>query len=88
MLERFITSQRQHLTQRPQPFVLQNGILYRFGQDNKFPFILQPEQMPIQLQELHSGVGGGHFFSNITMMKILDADYWWPTMNRIVHEFC
>jgi hypothetical protein len=43
--------------------------------------------MPIILQELHSGLGGGHYSSNITMMKILDVSYWWPTMNRDVHEF-
>ncbi len=36
MLERFTTSQRQYLTQRAKPFVLQEGILYKFGQDNKF----------------------------------------------------
>jgi hypothetical protein len=88
MLERFIISQSQYLTQRPKPFVLQNGILYKFGQDNKFRFVLQPKQVLTILQELHSGVGGGHFFSDITMRKILNADYWWPTMNRDVHEFC
>jgi len=87
MLERFITSQRQYLIQRPKPFVLPNGILYRFGQDNKFRFVLQPEQVPTVLQELHSGVSGGLCFKDITMRKILDVDYWWPTMNINVREF-
>ncbi len=67
--------------------MLQNGIFYRFGQDKKFRCVLQLEQVPTILQELHSGVGGGHFFSNIMVKKILDAGYWWPTMNRVVHEF-
>jgi hypothetical protein len=44
--------------------------------------------MPTILQELHSGVGGGHFSSNTMVRKILDVGYWWPTMNRNVHEFC
>ncbi len=35
MAEWFITSQRQYLTQKAKPFVFQ-GVLYRFGQDNKF----------------------------------------------------
>jgi hypothetical protein len=48
MLERFITSQRQYLTQITNPFVLQ-GILYKFEQDNKFYRILQLEQVPIVL---------------------------------------
>jgi hypothetical protein len=44
--------------------------------------------VPITLQELHSGVGGGHFPSDITMRKILDVGYWWPTMNKNVHDLC
>jgi hypothetical protein len=43
--------------------------------------------VPTILHELHNGVSGGHFSSNITMKKILDVGYWWPTMNRNVHEF-
>jgi hypothetical protein len=43
--------------------------------------------MPIIFQELHNGVGGGHCSSNIMMRKIFDVGYWWPTMNRYVHEF-
>ncbi len=33
MPKRF-TSQRKYLAQRAKPFVLQKGIIYRFGQDN------------------------------------------------------
>ncbi len=36
MLERFTTSQKQYVAQRVKPFVLQKGILYRFGQNNRF----------------------------------------------------
>jgi hypothetical protein len=68
--------------------VLQNGILYRFGQDNKFCHVLQLERVPTILQELHNGFGGRHFSLNIMVKKILDLGYWWPTMNKNVHEFC
>ncbi len=44
--------------------------------------------MPTILQELHSGIGEGHFSLDITVKKILDANYWWPTINRDVHKFC
>jgi hypothetical protein len=40
MPKKFITSQKQYLTKRAKPFVLQEGILYWFGQDNKFHKIL------------------------------------------------
>jgi hypothetical protein len=36
-------------------FVLQ-GILYRFGQDNKFQRVLQLEHVSISLQELHGRI--------------------------------
>jgi hypothetical protein len=66
---------KQYLVQRAKPFVLQDGVLYRFGQNNRFCHVLQLEQMPIVLQELHSGIRGGHFPSNIIMRKILEVNY-------------
>jgi hypothetical protein len=55
--------------------VLQDIILYKFGQNNKFCCVLQPKKVPTIPQELHNGVGGKHLFSNITVMKILDVSY-------------
>jgi len=43
MLEIFTTLNRQYLAQRAKPFMLQNGILYKFGQDNRFHCVLKPE---------------------------------------------
>jgi hypothetical protein len=43
MLERLTTYQRQYLTQGIKPLVLQNAVLYRFKQDNKFRQVLQPK---------------------------------------------
>ncbi len=87
MLKRFTTSQRIYFAQRAKPYVLQ-GVLYKFGQVNMFCQVLQLEQVPTILQELHGGVAGGHFSFDITMRKILDASYWWLMMNRNVHEYC
>ncbi len=87
MLERFTTSQRQYLAQRAKPFMLQEEIMYRFGQNNKFHQILQLNQVSTILQELHGGVTRRHFSSNIIVQKILDVGYWWPTMNQDVHEY-
>jgi len=33
-------------------------------------------------------VDGGHFTTNITAKKILDARYWWPTLFKDTHDFC
>jgi hypothetical protein len=29
--------------------------------------------------EMHQGVEGEHFSTNIIVKKILDVNYWWPT---------
>jgi hypothetical protein len=84
----FTTSQRWYLIQRTKPFVLQEGVLYIFRQDNKFRQVLQPEHVSIILQKLHGGVARGHFSFDINVQKILDAGYWRPTMNGNVHEYC
>jgi hypothetical protein len=62
--------------------------MYIFGQDNKFRQILQPKHVSTILQELHGRVAKGHFYFDIIMRKILDAGYWWPTMNQDVYEYC
>jgi hypothetical protein len=49
MPERFTTFQQQYLTQKTKPFVLQEGILYIFGQDNRFCQVLQLKHVPIIL---------------------------------------
>ena len=69
MPKRFTTSQRQYSARNDKLFMLQNGIFYEFGQDNKFHRVLQPEQVPTILQELHSGVGERHLSSNIVVKK-------------------
>jgi hypothetical protein len=40
MPQRITTSQKQYLAQRTKPFVLQEGVLYKFRQYNKFHWIL------------------------------------------------
>ncbi len=61
--------------------MLQEGILYIFGQDNKFHQVLQPKEVPTILQKLHGRVIGRHFSSNVTMTQILDVYYWWLMMD-------
>ncbi len=65
-------------------------IKYFIDLDKTIGFIVfcKLEHVPTILQELHNGVGGGHFSLNIMVKKIFDVDYWWPTINRDVHELC
>jgi hypothetical protein len=36
---------------------------------------LNDEEIFVILQEMHKGVGGGHFSTDITIQKVLDAKY-------------
>jgi len=37
---------------------------------------------------MHDGVNGGHFSSEITICKILDVKYWWPTIHKDALQYC
>jgi len=39
------------------------------------------------LQELHSGLCGGHFSARTTTHKILRAGYYWPTLFSDTHAY-
>jgi hypothetical protein len=38
--------------------------------------------------EMHQGMGGEHFSTNIIAKKILDVNYWWLTFQKDVLQHC
>jgi hypothetical protein len=52
-----------------------------------FKQVLDPSQAEIVMRELHCGTAGGYFCHEITSQKILDAGYWWPTIQKAVSEY-
>jgi hypothetical protein len=50
------------------------------GQDKRLCGCLTKSKTHIVLKELHEGMVGKHFVVDITINKILDARYWWPTL--------
>jgi hypothetical protein len=63
------------LARKAKPFNLNKIILYRVGQDNKMCRCLITSEAHIVLKELHEGMAKGHFATNITTNKIMDARY-------------
>jgi hypothetical protein len=63
------------------------GKMYIVGQSNRLGRCLTTLEALIILKELHEGVARGHFATNITTKKILDASYRWPTLLENTHEF-
>ncbi len=57
------------------------------GQDNRLFRCLTTLEAQIVLKELHEGVVGGHFAIDINAKKIIDANYWWPTILKDIDVF-
>jgi hypothetical protein len=57
------------------------------GQDNRMRKCLTTLKAQITFLELHEKVEGKHFFANITINKISNAGYWWPTLFKDILQF-
>jgi hypothetical protein len=88
MEESLSIGQKQQLAKRVEPFTMKNDVLYRMGQDNRLKRCMLTTKAQKVEKELHEGTIGGHFATEITHKKILDARYQWPTMYRDVIDFC
>ncbi len=40
------------------------------------------------MYEFHDGFYGGHFAGQITLEKILQTCYYWPTFFKDAHDYC
>ncbi len=81
-------AQKQKLAKKVEPFTFKEGIMYIEGQDNKMCRCLTTSKAKIVSKELHERVARGHFAVNIITKKILDSEYWWPTLFKDIHDFC
>ncbi len=57
------------------PFTIIRRKLYNQGQDQILRQCLHDDEILIVLQEMHKGVGGGHFLIDIIVRKVLDVKY-------------
>ena len=39
------------------------------------------------LKKLHKGNAGGHLSQDITVRKVLDTGYWWPTLFKDTYDY-
>jgi hypothetical protein len=68
------------------PFTLMNEYLYKLGLDNIFRRCALEHERKDIINEAHVGLAGGHFQSNTTAKKILQADLWWLTLHKYCRE--
>ena len=79
---------RKRLAHKAIPYQMIHNRLYRLSKDDRLRQVLIADQSRAILQELHKGNVGGHFSPDITVQKILDAEYWWPTLFRDTVDYC
>jgi hypothetical protein len=63
------------LAKRVEPFTLKNDNLYKMGKDNILKRRLSTTKAWKVMKELHEGIVGRHFATEITQKKILDVGY-------------
>jgi hypothetical protein len=68
------------------PFTLIEGQLYRYGQYKILKKCSTSYQIQMVLHEMHQGMGGGHFFVNITSNFFKNSNYWWPLIHTDVFQ--
>jgi len=61
--------QKQKLAKKAKPFTLNEGIMYKMGQNKIMGRYLTTSKTQIILKELHEGVARGHFATNIMAKK-------------------
>ena len=70
------------------PFTLIGEDLYRIGKDGILRRALNPEEANRALKHAHEGVCGGHFTTDTTVRKILQAGLYWPTLFADSNKYC
>ena len=83
-----IKEAHKRLAYRAIPFQLVQWKLYRQGKDSRLRQVISDSQARMILQELHKGNAGGDFSQDITVRKVLDAGYWWPTLYKDTYKYC
>ncbi|CAA7028523.1 unnamed protein product [Microthlaspi erraticum] len=61
--------------------------LYKHCSDGMFRRCIPEEEVPGVLFACHGSDYAGHFATNKTVAKILQAGFWWPTMFKDAHDF-
>ncbi|MCO5594343.1 hypothetical protein L7F22_048373 [Adiantum nelumboides] len=81
-------SKKYAFLRRAKRYMLVGDSLYMKGADLVMRKVPWKEEIYKVLEEKHEGSCGGHFASKITLHKILQEGYVWPSIQRDVHHWC
>ena len=63
-------------------FILMKDVLYKRGFSHPYLRCLCPEEADFVMREVHEGICGNHSRSRSLVHKLIQAGYYWPTMQK------
>ena len=81
-------SKKYGFVRRASKYKLIADVLYMQGADLVLRRVPWKEELYKVLEENHEGACGGHFALKITLHKILQEGYVWPSIQKDVHHWC
>ncbi|MCO5554572.1 hypothetical protein L7F22_008102 [Adiantum nelumboides] len=79
--------QRRRMTIRSQNFEkVMEKLYYHIVADVLLRCVL-PQEQEFVLEEVHTGIAGGHFAALITARKVRQAGYWWSTLLQDARDY-
>jgi len=77
---------KRRLREKSESFLVRDNKLFHKGHKGKEQCVVQKDEVPDLLEQMHASVVGGcHFGINATHRKISER-YWWPTMSEDVRH--
>ncbi|GLJ23983.1 hypothetical protein SUGI_0456280 [Cryptomeria japonica] len=68
-------------------YIILSNVLYRRGYDGLLLRCLNKSEIPVALEEVHSGACGGHFGGKSLVHRLLRMGYYWQTMQKDSFSF-
>lgn len=69
------------------PYQIQQGELFKLLPDDRLCQCLEASKVGRVIAAIHTEDAGGHYATRNTITKILNTDYWWPTMFKDTHDY-
>ena len=81
------SKEKSKIVRKSAPFTWIRGNLFRLGLDQILRRCVREDEVFEILLTYHDGPCGGNFVAKIIDFKILQADYYWPTLHQDVRRY-
>ena len=88
ILEGWTKNDRNRFFHHVKFFVWNDPYLFKYCSDQAFRRCIQDHKAESILSFYHDQASGGHFSGRNTAAKVLQCDFYWPTLFRDAFEYC